>query len=143
MLGRTAELRELSVARTTGDHTGVICAPNGLAGRLWEGFMAGGGGVVFRNVRVFDGVSDRLSGPSDVVVSGNVIASVAPHSPAGEADPDRQVIDGGGRVLMPGLIDVHTHLAFATIPLSAATAVGADYVAIRGSVTARDMLMRG
>lgn len=32
--------------------------------------------IVFRDVRVFDGESDRLAEASDVVVSGNVIRSV-------------------------------------------------------------------
>lgn len=99
--------------------------------------------VVFRDVRVFDGESDGLSEASDVVVSGNVIRSVSAASAAGDGDAVGVAIDGGGRVLMPGLIDVHAHIAFSTIPLIAATTVSSDYIAIRGSVAAGDMLMRG
>lgn len=105
--------------------------------------MTSGAGVVFRDVRVFDGQSDRLSEASDVVVSGNVIRSISAASAAGGKEPTGAVINGGGRVLMPGLIDVHAHVAFSTIPLSAATAVSPEYIAIRGCVAARDMLMRG
>ena len=99
--------------------------------------------IVFRDVRVFDGESDRLSEASDVVVSGNVIRSVSAAAAIGDTDAVGVVIDGGGRVLMPGLIDVHAHIAFSTIPLTAATTVSSDYIAIRGSVAATDMLMRG
>lgn len=99
--------------------------------------------IVFRDVRVFDGESDRLSEPSDVVVAGNLIRSVSAAAPAGQDEGTGVVIDGGGRVLMPGLIDVHAHLAFATIPLTAILMASADYVAIRGSIAARQMLMRG
>ncbi len=99
--------------------------------------------TVFRDVRVFDGHSDRLSDPSDVVVSGNVIRSVSAASAGGDGDAAKLVINGGGRVLMPGLIDVHAHLAFATIPLAAIVTASADYVAICGSVAASQMLLRG
>jgi imidazolonepropionase-like amidohydrolase len=102
-----------------------------------------GSEIVFHNVRVFDGRSDRLSEPSDVLVSGNVIRSISAPSTHDERDPHRLVIDGGGRVLMPGLIDMHAHIAFATLPLTAAMLAGADYLAIRGSVAATEMLMRG
>ncbi len=105
--------------------------------------MTSGSEIVFRDVRVFDGESDRLSEASEVVVSGNVIRSVSVASAVGDGDAAGVVIDGGGRVLMPGLIDAHAHIAFATIPLTAATTVSPEYIAIRGSLEARDMLMRG
>jgi len=95
--------------------------------------------VLFRDVRVFDGVADRLSDATDVVVAGNTIGSIGPAGEAGE----RVVIEGGGRVLMPGLIDVHAHLAFATVPLTAVLSARPDYLAIRGAIAARDMLLRG
>ena len=63
--------------------------------------------TLFRDVRVFDGKGDALSGPTSVLVRGNLIAAI------GEAltpAPDATVIDGGGRTLMPGLIDAHWHV---------------------------------
>src|SRR5262245_31742757 len=65
--------------------------------------------VVFENVRIFDGRSDRLSGSSNVLVIGNVIKTI---SSAPIADPPGttvQRIRGNGRTLMPGLIDNHWH----------------------------------
>src|SRR5262245_12872391 len=65
--------------------------------------------VVFENVRIFDGKSDRLSGASNVLVIGNVIKTI---SSAPIADPPGttvQRIQGNGRTLMPGLIDNHWH----------------------------------
>lgn len=99
--------------------------------------------IVFRDVRVFDGQSDHLSEAADVIVSDDLIRSVSIASRTDDGDLTRVVINGGGRVLMPGLIDVHAHIAFATIPLTAATLAGADYLAIRGAVAATQMLMRG
>ena len=65
--------------------------------------------VVFENVRIFDGKSDRLSGSSNVLVVGNVIKTI---SSAPIADPPGttvQRIRANGRTLMPGLIDNHWH----------------------------------
>ena len=101
----------------------------------------GAGEIVFRDVRVFDGQGGQLSEATDVTVAGNVIRSIAKPSPAG--GDGVTVISGGGRVLMPGLIDAHAHLAFATIPLPQILLASAEYVAIRGAVAAGEMLMRG
>ncbi len=70
--------------------------------------------TLIRNVRVFDGRSDRLSEATDVLVRGNAIAAIR----AGQQPPaGATVIDGRGRTLMPGLIDVHVHLTFSSMPL--------------------------
>ena len=64
------------------------------------------GPTLFQNVRVFDGKSDRLGGATSVLIEGGKIAKIAPSISA----PERAlVIAGNGRVLMPGLIDVHWH----------------------------------
>ncbi|WP_377707223.1 metal-dependent hydrolase family protein [Paracoccus fontiphilus] len=62
--------------------------------------------TLFRDVRVFDGKGDALSDPTSVLVRGNLIAVVGD---AVAAAPDATVIDGGGRTVMPGLIDAHWH----------------------------------
>src|SRR5262245_29644347 len=68
---------------------------------------ADGGSTLFQNVRVFDGKNARLSAPSSVLIRGNTIERISTGAIAPEADT--RVIDGGGRVLMPGLIDNHWH----------------------------------
>ena len=86
--------------------------------------------VVFENVRVFFG--DRLSGPTNVLVAGNVIQSI---SAAPVADPPGAVttrVRGGGRTLMPGLIDAHTHVMFANVSQATILAGDIGYVLRRG-----------
>jgi imidazolonepropionase-like amidohydrolase len=62
---------------------------------------------LFTNVMVFDGVNDGLTTGS-VLVEGNLIKQVI----SGTINtPGATIIDGGGRTLMPGLIDMHSHLA--------------------------------
>ena len=96
--------------------------------------------VLFQNVRVFDGTSDDLSEPTNVLIEGNLIASVSPDATAGSA---ATIINGNGRVLMPGLADTHTHIAFGT--LSSVQVVTGDqgYNYIHNTVDAKAMLMRG
>jgi imidazolonepropionase-like amidohydrolase len=66
--------------------------------------------VLFQNVRIFDGKSDALSAASSVLVRDNKIEKISSASiPANGAE----LIDGGGRVLMPGLIDAHWHAMLA------------------------------
>jgi imidazolonepropionase-like amidohydrolase len=99
--------------------------------------------VLFANVRIFDGVSASLSEPSDVLVRGNTIAAVSAQPiPAGGGE-ERAVIDGAGRVLMPGLIDAHYHAAFATLPLAALATADPGYVQIQAAAGAGEALLRG
>jgi hypothetical protein len=68
-----------------------------------------GGLTVIRNARVFDSEHATLGEPSDVYVFRGRISEVLPAgSPMQGAD---HVLDAGGRVLLPGLFDMHTHLS--------------------------------
>ncbi|WP_171172171.1 amidohydrolase family protein [Ruegeria sp. HKCCA0370] len=63
--------------------------------------------TLFTNVSVFNGKDDALA-DVQVLIEGNKIVQVAASIDA----PDQAMnIDGGGRTLMPGLIEGHGHLA--------------------------------
>ncbi|MBK9062038.1 MAG: amidohydrolase family protein [Acidobacteria bacterium] len=99
--------------------------------------------VLFENVRIFDGTSARLSAPSNVLVVGNVIKSISTAPVAAPAGSAVTRIAGGGRTLMPGLIDAHTHLMFATIPQAAILMSDIGFVNVAAVKAANDMLLRG
>ena len=63
--------------------------------------------VLFTNVNIFDGKSDTLAEDMNVLVEGNLIKQIGKGLEAGAG---AKVIDGGGRTLMPGLHDMHTHV---------------------------------
>lgn len=63
--------------------------------------------VVFRNVRVFDSRNARLLDPADVYVQAGRIAAI--YETGSAARENVVEVDGGGRVLMPALFDMHTH----------------------------------
>jgi imidazolonepropionase-like amidohydrolase len=99
--------------------------------------------VLFQNVRVFAGRGTALSAPSNLLVTGNQIAKVSTAAIAVERGPAVTVIDGGGRTLMPGLIDAHWHAAFAAIPQMVAVTADIGYVHLAAGKQAERTLMRG
>src|SRR5271156_1568938 len=74
------------------------------------------GPIAFSNLRLFDGKSDALIEGLRVVVEGNTIKSVEPAE--APLAPHARVVDCGGGVLMPGLIDAHWHAMMASLPMS-------------------------
>jgi imidazolonepropionase-like amidohydrolase len=97
---------------------------------------------VFQNVRIFNGKVGQLSGPSYVLVRGNRIERISSTPLATESDT--VVIDGGGRTLMPGLIDMHWHAMLVRPPNPAAgLADDAGYTNLVAGAEATDTLLRG
>jgi imidazolonepropionase-like amidohydrolase len=104
--------------------------------------------TLFQNVRIFDGKTGALSDRSDLVVRGNIIERIETAPVAAESGV--AVIDGGGRTLMPGLIDMHWHMMLVR-PTPAALLTGdvghlnlqagaeATATLLRGFTTVRDM----
>ena len=101
--------------------------------------------VLIENVSVFDGKSERLSAPSNVLVVGNKIQSMsaAPISPPADATLTR--INGAGRTLMPGLIDNHVHIVMTASTMAQMSDPNAKFEVIeaRGAEEARQTLLRG
>jgi imidazolonepropionase-like amidohydrolase len=99
--------------------------------------------VLFENVRIFDGSSERLSAPSNVLVAGNVIKTISSAPIAAPPGVALTRVAGGGRTLMPGLIDAHTHLMFETLTQEAVLTADLAFVTVAAVKGANDMLMRG
>ena len=70
--------------------------------------------IAFPNIRIFDGESADLASGTVVVDGGTITAVGAAAVPNGA-----QVVDGGGRTLMPGLIDAHIHARTGPLACSA------------------------
>jgi imidazolonepropionase-like amidohydrolase len=98
------------------------------------------GPILFTNVNVFDGVSDKLIKNANVVVTGNIITAV---STKDLAVAGGRVINGGGRTLMPGLADTHVHLAFASSTQGQTFTGNYEYNIINSTRDAEGFLMRG
>jgi imidazolonepropionase-like amidohydrolase len=62
--------------------------------------------ILFKNVNVFNGFDDKLDKNMSVLVEANYIKEVGATIHA----PDAYVVDGEGRTMTPGLIDMHQHV---------------------------------
>ena len=81
----------------------------GMAQQAPSTSSASGSVTLFQNVRIFDGKNATLSGPSHVLVRGNKIETISTQPIPTDRRADTRIIEGGGRTLMPGLIDAHWH----------------------------------
>jgi imidazolonepropionase-like amidohydrolase len=79
-----------------------------VAGLACISFAVQAEGVLIENVRIFNGVDAQLSA-GHVLIEDGVIARVS--KDVIEAPEGATVIDGANRVLSPGFIDLHVHLA--------------------------------
>ena len=66
--------------------------------------------TLITNVHVFDGKSEKLIMSANVLVEGNHIKQVSSKPISAK---QATVIDGGGRILMPGMIEAHGHVTYA------------------------------
>ncbi|HWL93284.1 MAG TPA: amidohydrolase family protein [Phycisphaerae bacterium] len=99
--------------------------------------------TLFTNVRVFDGKSEALTEPMNVLVQGNLIAKISDQPIPTNRRADTMIIDGGGRTLMPGLIDAHWHTMLVRPSPAAAMANDVGYTTLVASDEAEDTLLRG
>ena len=63
--------------------------------------------ILIRNARVFDAENARLGPAQDLYIKGGRIAAL--YDTGSPAQDAATVIDAGGRVLLPGLFDMHDH----------------------------------
>jgi imidazolonepropionase-like amidohydrolase len=63
--------------------------------------------TLIRNVRIIDGTGAPITGPRDILVENGRIKRIA--ASGSLSQPGAQVIDGGGRTVIPGLVDLHAH----------------------------------
>lgn len=64
--------------------------------------------ILIRNARLFDGTGAEVR-TVDIVIEGDRVVRIAAQA---KAPQGAEVIDAQGRTVMPGLIDLHTHLTY-------------------------------
>lgn len=99
--------------------------------------------VLFRDVRIFDGKSDALSAPSNVLVHGNKIEKISTDPIPIDGTANATTIDGGGRTLMPGLIDMHWHAMLVRPNPVQSLASDVGYLNLLAGAEATATLLRG
>jgi imidazolonepropionase-like amidohydrolase len=99
--------------------------------------------TLFQNVRVFDGKSGTVGPASNVLIKGNIIASVSTADIAVGSKANPTIIAGGGRVLMPGLIEAHWHAMMVAPTFATALTADMGYINLVAGQEAEATLMRG
>lgn len=95
--------------------------------------------VYISNVDIFDGESEQLLEDVNLIVTDGKIVLIG----ANFKSPDgATTIDGGGRFLMPGMIDAHSHLSIIAAPRELQQ-MSWDEIGAKMGVRATDTLMRG
>jgi len=96
--------------------------------------------IVLKNTNIFDGTSGKLVEGQGVLVEGKLIKALID---AGDVVADAEVIDCGGRTLMPGMIDAHWHSILAGISQAAAMTADIPYVHLVAAQEAERTVLRG
>lgn len=99
--------------------------------------------TLFQNVRVFDGKSGTVSGPTNVLVRGNTIARISAAPIPTDKSMNTTIVSGNGRVLMPGLIDAHYHMMMARPSLAVVLTGDLGYLNLVAAQEAQATLLRG
>jgi imidazolonepropionase-like amidohydrolase len=97
--------------------------------------------IVFRSVRIFDGNSQELADNRDVIIADGTIRRIAP-SPI-RCGEGVEIVDCGGRILMPGFIDAHVHVYAYGLNITRVAQAPATYIAHFAAKFLRSCLDRG
>ena len=89
---------------------------------------------------VFDGISDTLTGPAEILVEGDRIARI--ERSVGRP-PSARVIDLSERTVSPGFIDRHAHLTMDAANLALQTLQSSAAKALKGLSLAREYMHYG
>jgi len=98
--------------------------------------------TLFTNVNIFNGTENKLYENHSVLVENNIIKAIS--ATEIKTNANATVIDGGGRTLMPGMIDAHVHLNMqAGSSLAEMENATWDEIASVASVAAKEYLDSG
>lgn len=99
--------------------------------------------LVLRNARLLDVDAGRLVPVRQVRIDAGRIQQILAHDAPEASDTGAEVIDLGGRTLMPGLIDLHVHVTAVRMDLGSQVRMPNVFVLLKTMPILEGMLMRG
>ena len=96
--------------------------------------------ILIKNVNVWDGTSVQLNENMDVLIQNNLILEVAKDINAPEG---ATIIEGDNKTLIPGLSDMHVHLALTMGMSEIRNDADWMYTAVKAGKSAENFLMLG
>jgi imidazolonepropionase-like amidohydrolase len=91
--------------------------------------------ILIKNAKVFNGRENHLKENANIIIEENLVKEIT-QQPVSEENFE-QIIDAQGRVVIPGLVDNHAHIA------SQEADVRPDETVVHGVATAKRMLLNG
>lgn len=96
--------------------------------------------LLLRNARIVDGSGPESSGECDVLIEGERIREIADRPITARS---AEVINLGGRILMPGLIDCHAHPCLTEMKIAALEDLSVTLMTAQAASVLKGMLARG
>ncbi len=96
--------------------------------------------LLLTNLRLFDGETLAIRQGVDILVEGGRIAALPP---VGQGPAEAQIIDCGGRTVIPGLIDCHWHATLVAVSQIVALTQDPGFIHLMAGREAGATLMRG
>ncbi len=96
--------------------------------------------ILLSNLRFFNGTELSMQDGRDILIEGERIAAMPP---AGQGPAEAEIIDCGGRAVIPGLIESHGHLTLAGISELVALSGDPAFIHLVSGQVAGQMLMQG
>ena len=96
--------------------------------------------ILITNVHIFDGISDQRLMNANLLVEGKIIKKISKENIVTEGATH---IDGKGRTLIPGLIDMHWHSAYASIPMGIGLTTDLAYHTLIAAKSNEKAILRG
>ncbi|GBU06905.1 hydrolase [Bacteroidales bacterium] len=98
--------------------------------------------ILINNVEIFNGVDEKTI-TGNVLIVDNLIAKISTSPIATNKSAMVTIIDGGGKFLMPGMIDAHAHTTMDAMPLAQAMVSDMSYISLFSANSAEKQLLRG
>jgi imidazolonepropionase-like amidohydrolase len=96
--------------------------------------------LLLSNLRLFDGTGKRIQEGVQILIKDKVISAILP---ASEKVEGARILDCQGKLVMPGMIDVHWHTMLAAIPQTTAMTADLGYIYLVAAQEAQRTLLRG
>ena len=96
--------------------------------------------ILITNVHNFDGISEQRLMNANLLVEGKIIKKISKENIVAE---NAMHIDGKGRTLIPGLIDMHWHSAYASIPMGIGLTTDLAYHTLIAAKSNEKAILRG
>ncbi|MBZ9787560.1 amidohydrolase family protein [Psychroflexus sp. CAK57W] len=98
--------------------------------------------TLINNVEIFNG-KDQKTFKANVLIVNNSISKISSNPIATDKSGNTRVIDGDGKLLMPGLIDAHYHTMFASLPQVVLLTSDIGFINLAAAKNAENLLMNG